>query len=156
MPQIFNHEFSNLKSQKLKSQITRVGGMSRRLENPPPFAEGLRGVLNGVLNKLHNSACTLRREFIRSMNPPPPPAGSPHDADPAHPSACYCFLLAFFRFDFRSHFSLILGSIRDPKIIQNRIWDHKNAFQEFFLRFLVRAGVFCVCRLIWRQKTMKN
>ena len=103
---------------------------------------------------LHGIACTLRREFIRSMNPPPPPAGSPHDADPARVSVLF---LAFFLVRFPNSFFMNFGFDPGP---ENRPKSHPGAKKCvpgcYFLRFLARAGVLCVFRPIWMQKTMKN
>ena len=121
--------------------------------NPPPFAEGLRG----VLDNLHNSACTLRREFIRSMNPPPPPAGSPHDADPAHPSASYPFFFSIFSLRFPSAFFINFGFDPGPENPPKSYPGPKKCVPGgYFLRFLARAGILCVFRPIWKQKTTKN
>ena len=57
MPQIFNHEFSNLKSQKLKSQITRVGGMSRRLEM---FNVIMNIIIDIIISVITNSISNIK------------------------------------------------------------------------------------------------
>ena len=107
-----------------------------------------------MLNQLHISACTLRREFIRSMSPPLPPAGSPHDADPARVSVLF---LAFFSVRFPNAFFINFGFDPGP---ENPPKSHPGPKKcvpgGYFLRFLVRADVLCIFRLIWRQKTIKN
>ena len=124
--------------------------MSRKQVNPPPFGEGLRGVLNA----LHKSACTLRREFIRSMNPPPPPAGPGHDADPAHVCA---FFLAFFPVAVRTAFFMNFGSLLGPENQQKSHPGRKKCVPgAHFLRMLVRTVFFVFFGGFGGKKNMKN
>ena len=91
--------------------------MSRRLGNPPPFAEGLRGVLNSFDL---DSDLDPSEGIIRSMTPPYLPAGPAHDADPAHPIRAYRFFFSIFcnRFFERIFHEICFpsGTPKSPKI----------------------------------------
>ena len=91
------------------------------------------------------------------MNPPPPPAGSPHDADPAHLSASLCFRFAFFSVQFPTAFSMNFGF--DPGT-ENPPKSHPGLKEGVpgghRLRFFTRAGVSCVFRPTWRQKKTRK
>ena len=66
------------------------------------------------------------------------------------------FFKHFFWFDFRTHFSLILGSIRDPKILQNRTWGRKSAFPEaIFCDFWCELAFYAFFGLFGSKKRRK-
>ena len=142
--------------------------MSRRLGNPPPFAEGLRGVLNSFDL---DSDLDPSEGIIRSMTPPYLPAGPAHDADPAHPIDFFSafFAVAFsnaFFMKFASHlgpqnrqkshpgpkkcvrkrrrmrFSSIFGAVAVRNRFRGRFWTKKQQKNDLFLHFFDGARFF--------------
>ena len=89
-------------------------------------------------------------------SPPLPlaPRMTPTQRILAHLSVLF---LAFFSVRFPNVFFMNFGFDPGPK---NRLKSHPGTKKcvpgGYFLRFLARAGVSCVFRPIWSQKTMKN
>ena len=132
--------------------------MSRRLGNPPPFAEGLRGVLNSFDL---DSDLDPSEGIIRSMTPPYLPSGPAHDADPVHLCASYRFFFSIFfgRFFERIFHEICLpsGTPKSPKIAPGaEKVRSETAPDAIFVDFRCRCCSESLVRSFLDQKTAKK
>ena len=132
--------------------------MSRKALNPPPFAEGLRGVLNSFDL---DSDLDPSEGIIRSMTPPYLPAGPAHDADPVHVCACYRFFFSIFcgRLFERIFHEICLpsGTPKSPKIAPGaEKVRSETAPDAIFVDFRCRCCSESLSRSFFDQKTSKK